>query len=528
MREHEVDVVVVGAGPTGATVAGLLGRRGLSVAVLERRTAVHPLPRAVHFDDEVLRTFTGMGLGPAVRAVSTPGLGMRLITPAGAVLAELPRDPTGGSDGLPEANMFHQPDLERVLRQDLGRWPNVQLRTDVEVLGVHQDEPDRVRVRVRDARCAATMTAGAVLACDGASSGVRRQLGIDMVELGQAQTWLVVDVRTARELDQWRGVHQVCDHHRGATFMRVGPQRYRWEFALRRGETEQQLAEPAVLQALLAPWLAAQPRQDWELVRCTAYTFRARVAQRWRHGRTLLLGDAAHQTPPFLGQGMCAGIRDAANLEWKLALVLRGAADVAVLDSYEQERRPHVTHVIRTAVALGQVITAGGPVTTAARSALLRGASQVPGLTQRLTRQAWPTLPPGPLARRPPRRAPWRPPWRNSVVGSLVPTPEVRTIAGVRRLDEVLGSGFAVLVAGEHAVAAGLPEALDARWLRVLGGVPRAPTDVQDVDGVLTRWLARAGARAVLLRPDRIVLLQDTQVDAVGWGAQLRRAGLGG
>lgn len=502
MDDHGLDaeVIVVGAGPTGCTVAGLLARAGVSVLVLERHAQVYALPRAVHFDDEVLRVFTGMGLGPAVRAISTPGLGMRLVDRRGSVLLELPRDPTGGSDGLPEANMFDQPELEAVLRDDLARQPLVQVRTGSEVVAVTQPGVAEVRVELADG---SGLRGRYVLACDGAGSGVREGLGIGMDELGSPSTWLVVDVRTTDELDGWRGVHQVCDGHRAATFMRVGPLRYRWEFALRPGERPEDLTAPTVLAELLAPWLGGHDLTTWTLVRSTSYTFRARVAQRWSAGRVFLLGDAAHQTPPFLGQGMCAGVRDAANLSWKLAMVLSGELAPGVLDTYEQERRPHATHVIRTAVALGRVMAASGTVLGAVRAVALRGVSHVPGLAHRVATRAWPPLTPGALVHRARRSGP-------SAAGVLVPTPLVRTTEGDRRLDDVLGAGFTTLTAPGSQPSGVQPSGVQGQGthLRVVQDRPTAVDEVQDLDGVLTSWFSRHRAAAVTVRPDRAVLSQ--------------------
>lgn len=483
------DVVVVGAGPTGMTAAGLLARRGLDVTVLERHREPYELPRAVHFDDEVLRVFSRMGLGQQVRAVSTPGLGMRLLDAQRRVLLELPRDASGGVDGLPGASMFHQPDLERVLRDDLARCDGVQVRTGTDVVGTRQVSDEEVRVTLADGT---DVRARAVLACDGAASAVRQRLGVSLRSLGESRTWLVVDVRTTGEVDEWRGVLQVCDPRRPTTFMRVGPRRYRLELAVLPGESAAALTSPGTLARHAASWLG--PADTWQVLRATTYTYGARVADRWRVGRTFLLGDAAHQTPPFLGQGMCAGIRDAANLEWKLAAVLDGSLGEDVLDTYEIERRPHAMHVIRVAAALGVVMTRGGPVTSALRSAVLRTAGAVPGLPERITAHAWPALTPGPMVHRPR-------PVLASAVGRLVPTPLVATLDGVERLDSLLGNGFTHLRLG----AAGQAPAGVRSW-RVVTGRPAASGELSS--DRLTDWLRRHHAHEVLLRPDRVVAQQ--------------------
>ena len=201
-----------------------------------------------------------------------------------------------------------------------------------------------------------------VLGCDGANSVVRSCMGAKMHDLKFDQRWLVVDIATTAELHQWDGVHQVCDPIRAATFMRIGDARYRWEFRLLPGETENDFADLDALWTLVGPWVDAVPTADLELVRVAEYTFRAKFADRWRRGNIILLGDAAHLTPPFIGQGMGAGLRDAMNLAWKLAGVLNGSLASSALETYEQERKPHARHMIGLALSIGWSMTAGGEI----------------------------------------------------------------------------------------------------------------------------------------------------------------------
>lgn len=247
---------------------------------------------------------------------------MRLLDGRHRVIAEYRRDERVGVHGWPQANLFDQPDLERLLRAALGEYPEIRLRAGVEA--EHIDPGDAVRpaeVRLRDVATGAadTVEARAVLGCDGANSLVREAIGTRMRDLRFTERWLVVDGRCARRLDAWDGVDQICDPRRAATFMRIGPDRYRWEFRMRPGETAEDLTVPGALARLLAPWTRGVSFSEIEVIRSASYTFRARVADRWRSGRLFLLGDAAHLTPPFIGQGLCAGLRDAANLSWKLA-----------------------------------------------------------------------------------------------------------------------------------------------------------------------------------------------------------------
>lgn len=429
-------VVIVGAGPTGVAAAIMLARRGVHCLVLERWAQVYPLPRAVHLDDEVFRVLAGLGLADRVREISRPATGMRLVDTRLRVLAEFHRDPAGGAHGHPQANMFDQPDLERVLRDRLAELPHAELRGGAEVYAIEQSVagPAPVRVRYRDVASGAgqEVWADVVLGCDGANSTVRACLGIGLTDLGFRQRWLVVDVHSPVPLDVYDGVQQVCDHDRAATFMMVTPGRYRWEFRLRAGEEAGDLPETRVRE-LIRPWLGAVDPDRLTILRRAWYTFRGAVAERWRDGRVFLLGDAAHLTPPFIGQGLGAGIRDAANLTWKLALVLSGRAGERLLETYESERLPYARRVIRMAALVGWLMTGGSSRTAGLRRAVLRAVARLPGVERKALDTAWPAFPAGPLVAR----------GGGPAAGRPCPQPRMRTATVETRLDRIAGDGFA-------------------------------------------------------------------------------------
>ena len=497
-------VVVVGAGPTGVTTALALAVQGVRTVVLERRTEVHPLPRAVHLDDEAVRVLQGVGVAPAFRGISRPGLGLRLLDARLRTMAEFAR--TDGSYGHPPMNLFDQPDLERLLRAELARRPEVELRPGVEVTAV-EPGADGAGVHLRDLATGSVeqLHAPAVLGCDGAASLVREAVGARWQDLRSTERWLVVDVRCRVPLGHWEGAHQVCSPVRAATFLRVGEDRYRWEFQLHDGEDPAELVRPEVLAGLLRPWTAGVPV---EVLRSSEYVFRARLADRWRRGRVLLVGDAAHQTPPFVGQGLGAGLRDAGNLAWKLAAVLEGQAPEALLASYETERRPHVRTLIRVARTAGWAMTGGTGRAAVVRRSALAGLCRVPGAVRLLDRGA-PALGAGPLV-----------PYGDRLAGTLAPQP---ALTGGGLLDDALGPGFSVLTtANPDPALPALAARLRARTWQVDGGRLRADDGtVVDDDGTISRWLRRARVSTVVLRPDRVVLLSDRH-DA-GAGASLER-----
>lgn len=489
MSQSHSSVVIVGAGPTGITAATLLAQYGVATTVLDRWPDVYPQPRAVHLDDEVFRILARLGIAESFAAVSRPALGLRLIDPRMRVLSEFHRDPHQRRNGYPSANMFDQPVLERLLRDNLVHHPEVTLRGNVEVTDIADagDGTTRVTFTDRGEGTEQIIYTDYLLGCDGANSLVRSRIGSQMQDLRFEQRWLVIDVASSVELGQWDGVHQLCDSRRAGTFMRIGPNRYRWEFRLLDGEKAEDFRAMATLGPLIAPWTTQVEPSNLEIIRVAEYTFRAKLADHWRRGNTFILGDAAHLTPPFIGQGLCAGLRDAMNLSWKLAGVVRGGLDPSVLDSYEEERKPHARSMIQLALMVGRAMTSGGRAGDTLRGIVVPRMNLLPGLRKRVLDSETPALSRSALVQGSGRLA-----------GTLCPNPQ--TPDG-RLLDDVLGGGFAVVTSQE------LSDADHAEAQR-----RGASVHVAGPGSELASWLHGGRATAAILRPDRTVMMAGSDV----------------
>ncbi len=477
-----VDVAVVGCGPVGKAIAILLAQRGRQVVILERWPERYPLPRAVHFDDETGRILQACGIGDDLADISEPGDVYEWRNAAGTTLLRFGRVGPGPS-GWPQSSMFNQPALEDLLDRRLRALDGVDLRTGATATGLRQDATG-VEVEIDTATGATgSVRARYVVGCDGANSTVRHLLDIPVTDLGFFYDWLIVDLILHEERVFDPVNLQICDPGRPTTVVSGGPGRRRWEFMRLPGETNEELNAADRAWELLVPFGLGP--DNAELERHAVYTFQARWAEVWRSGRVLLAGDAAHQMPPFAGQGMCAGLRDANNLAWKLDLLLDGHADPSLLDTYGPERMEHVRSVIAFSMQLGKVICVADPVEAAARdeamaSMVVEGAlaevPPLPGITTGLID--------GP----------------STTGGNLFIQGTVEVEGRRQRFDDAVGTGWRLVANAPLELPADV-----TAWFGFIGGrvVAVGPGgDVGDPDGTYAAWFAGHGVVAVLQRPD--------------------------
>ncbi len=487
------DVAIVGYGPVGQLLSILLAGQGHRTVVLERFPAPYPLPRAVHLDHEVARILQTVDLRSDRDQVIEPYDNWYEWRNAERKTL-LKVDWRGvGPSWWHTSNFFSQPELERELDARSRAQPLVELRRGWTVTDVRQDA-DGVTLTAAVSSAAGAgdtqeVRARYVVGCDGANSAVRRQVGLTVTDLGFFFDWLILDMIPNEPMTFDPPAWQLCDPARPTTIVPGGPGRRRWEFMALPGEDVQDLNKEERAWALLQPWGVTPGNATME--RHTVYRFQARWAHEWRKDRVLIAGDAAHQMPPFAGQGMCAGLRDAFNLAWKLGLVLDGVASDAMLSSYGPERTPHVRHFIDMSMELGRVICVPD-----AEAALKRDRDMIAALENDSL---------APPAASPPRLGPGLFAAGDPSAGLLSIQSQVVYQGQSGLFDDVVGRGWFVLCRGAaptlSPAAAGVGERLGIRVLSI-GGAGVSGVDVVDSDGRYGQWFDELSAEVVVVRPD--------------------------
>jgi 2-polyprenyl-6-methoxyphenol hydroxylase-like FAD-dependent oxidoreductase len=492
------DVAIIGYGPTGMVLASLLGRQGHRVIVLERHEGLYNLPRAACFDDETMRLFQKLGVAEEILEGAVVQRDYQWVSGTGELLVDISyADPAPG--GWAALYMMYQPHVEGVLDRLVKSLPSVTVEQGVTAVELLEREDEVVIRTLRDGR-QADVAARYVIGADGGNGFTRTRLAQPLDDYDFQENWLVCDFRLFGRVEGLPEFQQVCDPRQPTSIVRIGPEHHRFSFMLERDEDRESAVLPDKVWARVSRYLNTG---NAELVRVANYVFRSRIADRWRIGRLLLAGDAAHEMPPFLAQGMCSGIRDSNNLAWKLDLLLSGRANEKILDSYQPEREPHVRSITEKAIALGRIQTMRDPDEAAARDARFR---ELRCGNVKPDKVVFPSLSGGLIAND----------------GSFFPQTMVQTADGQLLMDEIVGEGWLLICDDADMLSAINPDDR-RRWSELGGSVELLgdnPDGLVECGSTLADWLAAHQCRAAIVRPDWYVF--GTAANAIALRDRLR------
>ena len=488
------DVLIAGYGPTGMMAAALLGRAGHRVAVFERYKTLYNLPRVGIVHDDVLRMFQEVGCIDRIWP-STHFLPVYELAKNGRVLLSSEVSPNA-THGWPEYISIYQPAFEGELDAIVKALPSVSVFQGERVTAIAQNS-DHVEITVEGDSGARRVRGRYLIGADGGNSFVREALGIAYEDLGFDQNWLVIDGKAKNPRPALPAMRQFCEPEQPGVTLQMGPQHRRWSFMIFAGETPEDAVKPESVWRRLDRPEGATP-DEYELIRVASYKFQSLYAERWRDGRVFLAGDAAHQMPPFLAQGLCSGFRDAHNLAWKLDLVLKRLAPDAFLDTYEAERGPNARATIVESMRVGQNVNERDPDKVRQRDAQLMALQAQKDATRgqkQLIAFRVPGFQAGFIAKNGARGA-----------GDALVQGKVRRNGAEGRFDDVAGRGFIIIARGEDPAAALSREdrdywrSLGGRFVRLAGG--EEEDAVADADGRLGRLMDEYGCDVIVKRPD--------------------------
>jgi 2-polyprenyl-6-methoxyphenol hydroxylase-like FAD-dependent oxidoreductase len=478
----DYDVAIIGYGPTGMTLAALLGQLGRRVIVLDRYKGLYNLPRAACFDDEIMRTFQKLGLAAEMGRCAEVQSGYEWVNAAGETLVDFQYDnPAPG--GWAALYMMFQPLVEAVLDRHGRALPSVEVRQGITVSEIRQNPEWITLLGTNSKGETVEVRARFAVGADGGNGFTRRTFGQQIHDYGFEENWLVCDFRLRGTVQPPR-FRQVCDPVQPTSIVNIGPGYHRFSFMLGPKETAEQATEHEGVWSRVSRYLS---KDDAEIIRVANYVFRSRIARQWRHGRVFLAGDAAHEMPPFLAQGMCSGIRDAHNLAWKLDLVLDGRADDGLLDTYQTEREPHVRFITEKAIELGRVQTERDPQKARARDERLLALRRARHGPEKLR---YPGLNGGLVAGS----------------GEFFPQGRVRLNNREALFDDIAGRGWCI-IASEPNVLESLTVSDREEW-QAIGGQIAVVTVAEisgclvDVEGTYRRWFSSHACLAAVVRPD--------------------------
>jgi 2-polyprenyl-6-methoxyphenol hydroxylase-like FAD-dependent oxidoreductase len=475
------DVAVVGYGPTGMTVAALLGRLGHRVIVLERYTGLYNLPRAACFDDEIMRLFQKLGIAEEIGRGARPQYEYDWVNAAGKTLVKLEYEKTAPG-GWAALFMMFQPHIEAVLESYDKALPTVEVRQGVTVSDVVQDSEFVTLHGIGQDGQEVAVRARFAVGADGGNGFMRRRLCQHVDDYGFQENWLVCDFRLRRAVPNLPLFRQVCDPVQPTSIVTIGPEHHRFSFMLNPDDSSEEVTKHENVWSRVSSFIS---EDDAEIIRVANYTFRSRIAGQWRFGRAFLAGDAAHEMPPFLGQGMCSGIRDSHNLAWKLDLILRGLADMSLLDSYQPEREPHVRFITEKAIEFGRVQTLRDPNKARERDERFLAQRRANEKPEKIR---LPALKGGLIANN----------------GEFFPQGRVHFRGRTDLFDDVVGDGWCI-VAREPQVVASLTCAQREFWQSIGGRtviLGQSTSDLYDIDEVYASWFATSSCSVAVVRPD--------------------------
>lgn len=514
MGVQKTQVVIVGGGPNGIALANYMGLYGIDTVVLESSEEVLPFPRAVGMDDEAMRVLQGVGLADIAIKDMIRNVPLRYYNARGVCFAEV--KPSTAQYGWPMRNIFMQQLTEVTLREGLQRYACVDLRLGHTMGNVEQDEAG-VRMQVTDnAGVEYCLEADYVIGADGARSEIRRQMDIGYTGMTHPAKWVVVDAANDKLEAPYTALH--ADPERPFVCIYLPYQYRRWEFMLHPGEDEEKMCEEGTIRGLIRNHIGDDV-DDLEIVRIRAYTHNSRVASTFVKGRMLLCGDAAHITPPWAGQGLNSGLRDVVNIGWKVAAVVKGLANPAILQTYDTERRGHATDLIALADNMGAVLGMTNPILAGIRDWIFKATDSVDSLREHLVEFKF--KPKAHITKGIVYHA-GEEVYPDSMVGQLFIQPDVEDAEGQRRkFDEVLGDWFSIVGFKTNPVEHMSEEnkafwnTLQTRYVQVNRSRSGKSHDerlqasgavsVEDVDNLLADWFGKARDKIVIVRPDRFV-----------------------
>ncbi len=481
----DYDVAIVGYGPTGMVLAGLLGQLGRKVLIVERYEGLYNLPRAAGFDDEAMRTFQKLGITEALKPGIRTQDGYEWLNQDGETLVSIEYE-NPAPNGWSQQYMMYQPHMEDVLDRHVTSLETVHVRKGINIDTLVQDD-ERVRLIGTGTDGAQhTFQARYVVGADGANGMVRAHMDGEIDDYGFFENWLVCDFKMLREDHGVPMFQQVCSPEQPTSIVNIGPGYHRFSFALTAEDERSDVTQPEKVWARVAKYMGQDVA---ELIRVANYTFRSKIVKEWRDGRILLAGDAAHEMPPFLAQGMVSGIRDSRNLAWKLDLVLSGHSDT-LLDTYQIEREPHVRFITEKAIELGRVQTMRDAEKARERDVRMLAARKA---DQKPSKIRYPPLSGGLVAG----------------YGDVFPQGHVNDGKRTALFDDIVGTDWTILTrdpAMLEALDGDQKQAFEALGGRIVTvGAEGSEALLVDDDGVLTRWFDTVEANAVLVRPDRYV-----------------------